>query len=79
MRRRAKLITSIFYLGHSPLAPGTIGSLASQLGVSPHQASGSLAQLLPEVINHLTPAGQVPGNHADLVTQGMALLKGFAR
>ncbi len=27
MRRRVKLITSFFYLGHSPFMPGTIGSL----------------------------------------------------
>ncbi len=31
MERRTKLITSIFYLGHSPLVPGTIGSLAGVL------------------------------------------------
>jgi hypothetical protein len=59
------------------LGSDTIGALASQLGVSPQAASGSLAQLLPEVINHLTPSGQVPANHADLLSQGMALLKGF--
>ena len=62
---------------HQALGSGTIGAIASQLGLSPQQASGSLAQLLPEVINHLTPAGQVPANHADLVSQGLALLKGF--
>ncbi|MFH0764392.1 MAG: phosphatidylglycerophosphatase A [Candidatus Omnitrophota bacterium] len=27
MRKRVKLITSFFYLGHSPFMPGTIGSL----------------------------------------------------
>src|SRR3989338_8891020 len=27
MRKRIKLITSFFYLGHSPFMPGTIGSL----------------------------------------------------
>jgi uncharacterized protein YidB (DUF937 family) len=62
---------------HQALGSSTIGAIASQLGVSPQQAGGSLAQLLPEVINHLTPAGQVPGNHAELVSQGLALLKGF--
>jgi len=62
---------------HQALGSGTIGAIASQLGVSPQQAGNSLAALLPEVINHLTPAGEVPGNHADLVSQGLALLKGF--
>ena len=28
MRKKAKLITSFFYLGHSPFMPGTMGSLA---------------------------------------------------
>ena len=27
MRKRVKLITSFFYLGHSPFMPGTVGSL----------------------------------------------------
>jgi phosphatidylglycerophosphatase A len=27
MRKRVKLVTSFFYLGHSPFMPGTIGSL----------------------------------------------------
>ena len=28
LKRRVKLITSFFYLGHSPFMPGTMGSLA---------------------------------------------------
>ena len=31
MQKQAKLITSLFYLGHSPLMPGTVGSLAGLL------------------------------------------------
>ena len=31
MRRLIKLITSFFYLGHSPFMPGTLGSLAGLL------------------------------------------------
>ena len=31
MRKRVKLITSFFYLGHSPIMPGTLGSLAGLL------------------------------------------------
>lgn len=31
MRRLIKLTTSFFYLGHSPFAPGTLGSLAGLL------------------------------------------------
>lgn len=59
----------------SVLGGGALGQLASQLGVSDGQAGSVLAQLLPEVINQLTPQGQVPDNHADLLRQGMDLLK----
>jgi uncharacterized protein YidB (DUF937 family) len=57
------------------LGSSAIGQLASQLGISNGQAGSALAQLLPEVINQLTPQGQVPDNHADLLRQGMDLLK----
>lgn len=31
MRKRVKLITSFFYLGHSPFMPGTMGSLGGMI------------------------------------------------
>jgi uncharacterized protein YidB (DUF937 family) len=34
-----------------------------------------LANLLPQVIDKLSPNGQLPENH--LVAQGLALMKGF--
>ncbi len=37
-----------------------IAAIASQLGISPNEASGQLAQLLPDVIDKLTPDGQAP-------------------
>lgn len=37
-----------------------VGDLASKLGVSPEQASSVLTQVLPHVIDHATPGGQVP-------------------
>jgi uncharacterized protein YidB (DUF937 family) len=37
-----------------------LGQIASQLGVSHGEAAGQLSQMLPEVINHLTPHGQAP-------------------
>lgn len=42
-------------LGH-----GRLGQLAQQMGVDPQQASGHLAELLPAIIDKLTPNGQVP-------------------
>jgi uncharacterized protein YidB (DUF937 family) len=51
----------------------TIQALASKAGVSPEQASGGLAQLLPQLIDRLTPDGKMPAGGA--LDQGLALLK----
>lgn len=37
-----------------------VQALAQKMGVDPSQLMGQLAQHLPEVVNHLTPNGQVP-------------------
>jgi uncharacterized protein YidB (DUF937 family) len=48
-------------LGH-----GRVSEIAARAGVSEEQASDGLAALLPELVNQLTPAGQVPaGNEVD--------------
>lgn len=48
-----------------------LGQIASQLGVDPGQAAGQLAQVLPGLIDGLTPSGQAPeggfGNAGDLL------------
>ena len=55
----------------SALGEDTISQIAAQLGLSQGEAAGQLSQLLPEVINQLTPAGQEPqgglGNSGDLM------------
>ena len=38
----------------------SIGSVASQLGLSHGEASTAMAQILPELINQLTPQGRLP-------------------
>lgn len=43
------------------LGSGPLGDFAQKLGVSPEQASETLAGLLPEAIDRLTPGGQVDG------------------
>ena len=57
------------------LGESTVSEVAKQLGTSHEEASGSLAALLPELINSLTPNGQIPANSSDLVKRGMELLK----
>src|SRR5574343_1728534 len=55
------------------LGGGQLQNIAAQLGVSPEQASGSLADLLPRVVDQLTPNGELPQG-GDLLAQGMDLL-----
>ena len=50
------------------------GRIAEQCGCRPGAAAGGLAQMLPQIINQLTPDGQVPGNHGALLEQAMAAL-----
>jgi uncharacterized protein YidB (DUF937 family) len=52
----------------------TISDLASRLGMSEGQASSTMAQLLPDVINRLTPEGQVPENSNEEIAQGLSML-----
>ena len=55
----------------SALGDDTIGQLARQTGGSQGDILGQLTQLLPEVVDKLTPQGQVPqgglGNITDLL------------
>jgi uncharacterized protein YidB (DUF937 family) len=44
----------------SVLGSGAIGDIASKLGVDQGQAGGLLAQVLPGIIDQLTPNGQAP-------------------
>ncbi|MCV0438648.1 MAG: YidB family protein [Hydrogenophaga sp.] len=44
----------------SALGPDLMGTIAAQLGGSREQASGTLADLLPGLIDQLSPKGQLP-------------------
>jgi len=57
------------------LGSGAIGQIAAQLGLSHGDASAGLAQVLPQIINHLTPNGQVPDDHHELLAQALQMLK----
>jgi uncharacterized protein YidB (DUF937 family) len=54
-----------------------IGQFASMLGVSHEEAGSQLADLLPGVVDKLTPDGQAPEAGADLMALGQNLLQGF--
>lgn len=55
------------------LGSGQLQQLAASVGMSPDAAGSSLAKLLPLVIDHLTPNGQVP-QQSNLMDIGMKLL-----
>ena len=59
----------------SVLGGSALGNIASQLGMNPEEASGSLASMLPQLIDSLTPNCEVPQGN-DLMAQGMEMLKG---
>ena len=44
------------------LGADTIGQIAAQLGLSRGDAAGQLSQMLPEVVNRLTPQGEAPSD-----------------
>lgn len=64
----------------SALGSGTIADIAAKLGVSHGDAAEQLSQMLPNIINHLTPGGEAPaqglGNSGDLMGMLGGLLKG---
>ena len=55
----------------SALGSNTISDIAARLGVNPDDAASQLSQVLPGLINHLTPEGQAPaqglGNSGELM------------
>ena len=48
------------------LGNSDLGALAAKFGLSTDQVSGGLADLLPQVIDKLTPGGQVENNNPSL-------------
>ncbi|MDP3540149.1 MAG: YidB family protein [Azonexus sp.] len=60
----------------SSLGGPMLDGFAEQAGMTQQQASGSLAELLPQLIDKLTPNGQLPqAGQGDLLAQGLDLLK----
>jgi uncharacterized protein YidB (DUF937 family) len=60
------------------LGADQIGNIAQQLGMSSGDASDALANLLPGLVDQLTPQGQV--TEGDALSQGLsALAKNFLR
>jgi uncharacterized protein YidB (DUF937 family) len=56
------------------LGSGSIGEIAQRLGLSHGDTSAGLAQLLPQIIDHLTPKGEVPADHGEMLKQALSTL-----
>ena len=59
------------------LGSDTVSQIASKVGLPADQITSQLANLLPGVIDKLTPNGQIP--QGDISSQAMNLLKGFLK
>jgi uncharacterized protein YidB (DUF937 family) len=53
------------------LGSGKLGELASQFGISADDVAGGLSKVLPDLINHVTPNGQVPES-ADFISNALS-------
>lgn len=64
----------------SALGSGPLAGLAEKLGVSPEEAASQISNVLPGLVDKLTPAGELPqggaGNAGDLMGMLGGLLKG---
>ena len=54
---------------------GALSQVAQQLGMSHDQALDGVAQTLPQVVDQMTPTGQVTDDNNDLVNQALAILQ----
>ena len=59
----------------SVLGNGVVQDLAAKMGISPTDAASHLSQLLPGIVDHLTPNGEVPAGGLSGV--GLDLVKGL--
>lgn len=62
----------------SVLGSEQVQALSRQLGLSTEETAGGLAGLLPQVVDKLTPDGQLPQG-GGLLEQGLGLLKGWGK
>ena len=49
--------------------------MSQQLGVSQEEVSSSMAQILPEIVNQLTPQGGVPDDGDEVLNRGASMLE----
>jgi len=60
------------------LGSGQVQALAQKLGISPDLAASTISQLLPTVVDKLTPNGTVP-EHSNVLQMGESILASLAK
>ncbi|HXY08437.1 MAG TPA: YidB family protein [Terriglobales bacterium] len=63
---------------HQVLGSQTVQALAAKAGIPADAAGSSLAQILPSLIDKLTPNGEVPA-HSNVLQMGLNLLKSLGK
>lgn len=58
------------------LGSGALGDIAGKLGMQPDQAASALSQALPDIVDKLTPNGQLPAE-GDLMAAAQQMLGKF--
>lgn len=48
--------------------------VAAPLGYSSAEAGSALAEILPALVDQLTPEGSLPARHADMIARGISML-----
>jgi uncharacterized protein YidB (DUF937 family) len=61
----------------SVLGGDKLGEMASQLGISPDALSGQLSEMLPGVVDKLTPNGAVEGGGGFDASSAISMLQGM--
>jgi len=57
------------------VGPDVLGQLASHFGMSEHEASSRLSEVLPELVNEMTPEGQVTAGTDDVISDALSQLQ----
>ena len=57
------------------LGRDVIDQSARQMGISPEEAEGGLAQVFPEIVNEITPGGRIESGSDDIVAKAMEILQ----
>jgi len=63
---------------HQVLGSDQVKALAAKAGISPDMAGGAIAQLLPGIIDKLTPNGSVP-DHSNVMSMVGGLLQNLGK